>query len=369
MLSATLCQERRKKFWEHFDSANSGAVDELLLGDPIHLMYLTNVFIDPFSLGAGFGAYLRLRRDGHATLIHEDLSPKSVEQAHVDATQLVHWYDGEHPGRGPRRLALLGTLAAKNGTLRVHDSPHDPLARTIVDTLARMRRQKYPDEIALLRHCLRAAEAGQAWALRNIEPGMTELDVYAGINEACIAAAGHPVIVYGDFVVCPGPERRIGLPTSRVLAPGDMMILDFSVVIGGYRGDTSNTLVVGAKPTAEQQRLYELCRQAMAAGEERLAAGTACAQVYEAVRSSFQRSGAAEHFPHHAGHGLGLSHPEAPFFVRHADEGLMVGDVVTLEPGLYVAGAGGIRIEHNYLITKDGYERLSDHTIVPGESR
>ena len=62
----------------------------------------------------------------------------------------------------------------------------------------------------------------------------------------------------------------------------------------------------------------------------------------------------AEHFPHHAGHGLGLTHPEAPFFVRHADETLLAGDVVTLEPGLYVAGVGGIRIEHNYLITDDG---------------
>ena len=60
----------------------------------------------------------------------------------------------------------------------------------------------------------------------------------------------------------------------------------------------------------------------------------------------------AEHFPHHAGHGLGLTHPEAPYLVRHADETLLAGDVVTLEPGLYVAGVGGIRIEHNYLITR-----------------
>ena len=78
----------------------------------------------------------------------------------------------------------------------------------------------------------------------------------------------------------------------------------------------------------------------------------------------FEKAGVAEHFPHHAGHGLGLTHPEAPFFVRHADETLLKGDVVTLEPGLYVPGIGGIRIEHNYLVEKDGYERLSNHTIA-----
>jgi Xaa-Pro aminopeptidase len=77
----------------------------------------------------------------------------------------------------------------------------------------------------------------------------------------------------------------------------------------------------------------------------------------------FEKAGVADYFPHHAGHGLGLSHPEAPFFVRHADETVVAGDVVTLEPGLYVPDVGGIRIEHNYLITDTGYERLSNHTI------
>jgi Xaa-Pro aminopeptidase len=102
----------------------------------------------------------------------------------------------------------------------------------------------------------------------------------------------------------------------------------------------------------------------MAAGEKELRTGAACLGVYNAVAGSFAKAGMAQSFPHHAGHGLGLTHPEAPFFVRHADETLMTGDVVTLEPGLYVAGMGGIRIEHNYLITDSGYDRLSQHTIA-----
>jgi Xaa-Pro aminopeptidase len=135
-------------------------------------------------------------------------------------------------------------------------------------------------------------------------------------------------------------------------------------VIAGYRSDFTNTLVVGREPTADQRRLYELCVQSMAAGERELRAGRECRTVYGAVRDVFERAGVAQHFPHHAGHGLGLTHPEAPYFVRHADESLLAGDVVTLEPGLYFPGIGGIRIEHNYLVTADGYERLSNHTIA-----
>src|SRR5207245_2401624 len=99
-------------------------------------------------------------------------------------------------------------------------------------------------------------------------------------------------------------------------------------------------------------------------GEKELRARASCLTVYQAVRSVFEKEGVAEYFPHHAGHGLGLTHPEAPFFVRQANEMLLAGDVVTLEPGLYIPGIGGIRIEHDYLITDQGFERLSQHTIA-----
>jgi Xaa-Pro aminopeptidase len=227
-----------------------------------------------------------------------------------------------------------------------------------------MRRRKDPDEIAVLRQCMRATDAGHAWARASIRPGMTELDVYSGVCAACVKEAGHPVIVYGDFAVSPGPERRGGGPTERVLEPGDMFILDYSVVIGGYRSDFTNTLVVGKEPNADQQRLCELSKQAMAAGERELRGGAACKTVYDAMRGAFAKAGVAEWFPHHAGHGLGLTHPENPYFVPHANEVLLAGDVVTLEPGLYIAGIGGLRIEHNYLVTADGFERLSNHTIA-----
>jgi len=362
MLTAEGCRQRRLRLWERLDPKPES--DHLRLSDPIHLMYLTGFHVDPFSLGAGFGGVLLLRQDGHGRLLHDDRLPKSVEQTHIEERIVVPWYDGQTPGQGPRELALLQAVNPTQTGVRIHDRPGDPYAATLIQTIAQMRRQKDPDEIALLRQCMRATEAGQAWARQNVKPGMTELDVYCGVNTACIKAVGQAVIVYGDFAVSPGSQRRGGPPTDRVLEPGDMLILDYSVVIAGYRSDFTNTLVVGKEPNPEQRRLYDLCCQAMAAGEKELRAGQACLTVYEAVRDVFDRAGVAQHFPHHAGHGLGLTHPEAPYFVRGANETLLAGDVVTLEPGLYVDGVGGIRIEHNYLVTEKEYERLSNHTIA-----
>lgn len=363
MLTAEGCRRRRQRLWERLDPKPD--TDHLRLCDPIHLAYLANFYVDPFSLGAWFGGVLLMRPDGHAKLLHDSRLPKSAAgEAHVEEDVVVKWYDGQSPGKGPRQLALLQGVNPSHAGLRLHDRIGDPYAATLTQTLADMRRVKDPDEIEQMKACMRATEAGHAWARAHIKPGLTELQMYEGVFNACLQAAKQPVIVYGDFAVCPGPERHGGPPTEQVLLPGDMFILDFSVILRGYRSDFTNTLVVGRDPAPDQQRLFDLCVAAMAAGEKELRDGAACKTVYEAVRDVFDRAGMAEHFPHHAGHGLGLTHPEAPFLVRHATETLLAGDIVTLEPGLYVTDVGGLRIEHNYLITKSGYERLSNHTIA-----
>lgn len=361
MLTAAGCRHRRVRLWQNLGGCIPA--DRLLLGDPLHLTYLANFHVDPFSLGFGYGGLLEVRRDGTCTLWHENRLPESVKAAHADEVRVVNWYDGQSAPTLPRRLALAQVISAE-GRARIHDQLGDPWAETIVTTLAEMRRRKDPDEIDLLKRCARAAEAGFVWARQHIAPGMSELDVYLGVQQACIREVGHAVIVYGDFAVSPGARRRGGPPTQRLLAKGDMFILDFSVVLSGYRCDFTNTYVVGREPNPDQLRLYELCLAAMQAGERQLRAGVACQTVDDAVRGVFITAGVEQHFGHHVGHGLGLSHPEAPFIVRHSRETLLENDVVTLEPGLYVEGVGGIRIEHNYRITADGYERLSQHEIT-----
>jgi len=355
MLTADGCRRRVERLLAALKPASS-----LLLADPIHLRYFANAYTDPFSLGADFGGFLKIKPDGRTTLYHDHRAPKTYDAAFVDERVSVKWYDGKSPGQGPRRLILRDVVELAGG--RIHDALTDPDAVKLHTVVGELRRRKDPDEIELLKRCMRVTEAGHEWAMVVAEPGMTELDVYSGIAAECTRVAGFPVVVYGDFAVSDGPARRGGMATTRELQAGDMLILDFSVVIQGYRSDFTNTLVIGADPTEQQQRLFDSCVAAMAAGEQELRAGRSCHFVYEAVSNGFG-PGMSKLFPHHAGHGLGLSHPEPPYFVAQSQGTMVAGDVVTLEPGLYEEGVGGVRIEHNYLITDDGFERLSNHEI------
>src|SRR5713226_1026908 len=183
MLSAEGCRQRRLRFWQQLDPKPES--DHVRLADPLHLIYLANFYVDPISHGAGFGGYLLLRNDGHATVIHDNRLPKSVELAHVENRRVVTWYDGQSPAHGPRQLASLDRVNPGGTGLRIHDRVGDPYASFVINTLAGMRRQKDADEIALIRRCMRATDAGHAWALAHVKPGMTELEVYGGVNAAC----------------------------------------------------------------------------------------------------------------------------------------------------------------------------------------
>jgi len=226
-----------------------------------------------------------------------------------------------------------------------------------------MRRAKDADEIAVLRRSMRAGEAGQAAALMQVKPGMTELDAYLIVQNAAMHELGEQAIVYGDFASGPRCEtEQGGPPTSRTIERGDLLLLDFSVVVAGYRCDFTNTFAVGAAPTPRQRELFEACVAALRAGEARLRAGVPARAVDRAVREHFVSLGLGHAFSSHSGHGIGLGHPEPPYFIPESDEILEAGDVVALEPGLYLEGVG-MRFERNYAITVDGFETLSNQEI------
>ena len=172
------------------------------------------------------------------------------------------------------------------------------------------------------------------------------------------------MIVYGDFASGPRCYRDKGGPaTSRTIETGDLLLLDFSVIVSGYRGDFTNTFAVGGGPTARQRELFDACLGALRAGESRLKPGAAGRDVDAAVRGHFATMGLDHAFTSHSGHGLGLGHPEPPYFVPESTDTIVEGDVVALEPGLYIEGEGGMRFERNYLITADGFETLSNHEL------
>ena len=171
-------------------------------------------------------------------------------------------------------------------------------------------------------------------------------------------------MIYGDFVSGPRIEaERGGPPTNRVIEAGDLFLLDYSVVVHGYRGDFTNTFAIGGPPTSGQRDLYKACMDSLAAAEAILKPGVSGREVDRAARASAEAAGFGDAYKSHTGHGLGLSHPEPPYFVAESDEIVLVGDVVALEPGLFVPGVGGMRFERNYRITADGHENMTHHRL------
>jgi Xaa-Pro aminopeptidase len=230
-------------------------------------------------------------------------------------------------------------------------------------TFATLRRAKDPDEVACIERSLRAMEQATATLRRELAPGKTELDAFTNCQRAAAESLQAPAAIYGDFVAGPTIDRRGGPPSTRAIQAGELFLLDFSVVVQGYRGDFATTWAVGGDPSAEALRLHEICLDALDAGEAVLKPGVKGREVDAAVRAVMQREGLEANSPSHTGHGLGLGHPEAPYLVRDSEDVLVAGDIVTLEPSLFVAGVAGMRIEHNYRITPEGFERLSQHDI------
>jgi Xaa-Pro aminopeptidase len=376
-LSYEGCSSRRQALLERFPDA-----DLLLVSQPQHIFYLSGFFTLPTEL-AGWGInFLLINHEGHSRLLVDNWAAGAAHSAFVDEADVWPWYDFSGPAHekyaasaqnltrvleqkytGAKRIAVEHsylTLAASEA-LQIRALREAPLA-DLGPSLIDLRRTKHDDELACIRRAIRATEAGHAAARKIVRPGLTELEIYAEIQAAITKAAGEPITMLGDFAAGQRSEAGGGPPTKNVLNDGDLIILDLFPIIGGYRADITNTLSVG-RQTQEQRDHIAVLRSAMASAETKLKPGRTGAEVYEACLLPIQDAGLGDAFPHHAGHGLGLGHPEPPYFVKGSQDILRIGDVVTLEPGAYVSGWGGARIEHNYLITEDGFERLSNHKI------
>ncbi len=404
MLTEAGCRQRRANLWARLPESITACV----VADPRHVGYLTNFRVQPLCFSRGERALLLLERDGgsasgdgagKATLAADNFTAKSGDgEAFCDDFLQTEWYDHAHSvtNRDHATFAALakrGVIGGKtlleaewcpamvgevcrdslktDAELHFTDSPAGSANRndlgeraTLGSLLRDLRRQKLPDEIECLKTCMRATDAGHAKAFEVIRPGVTDLEVYNAVYAVCNETAGRPGIAYGDWrSTRVGRGKAGGLPVGETLAQGDLFVLDYSFVLDGYRSDFTNTYAVGGQPSADQQRLFDACVAAMAAGEGVLKAGAACSAVYDACNGVLVDAGFGK-LSHHAGHGLGMGHPEPPIEVPDSTDTLRENDVVTLEPGSYHDDIGGVRIEHNYRITSGGYERLSNHRIA-----
>jgi len=221
----------------------------------------------------------------------------------------------------------------------------------------RLRARKTPDEIALLERAARLTDDVTGRAVGELRAGRSELEVAAAIDHEIAAAGARQSF---ETIVQSGPNSAQPhlRPGGRRLAAGDLVLLDFGAASDGYRADTTRTLVMG-EPDARQREVHALVLAAHDAAVAAVRPGATVGEVDEAARAVIRAGGLAEAFIHRVGHGLGLEAHEDPSLDPGGDGLLEEGMVVTIEPGVYVAGWGGVRIEDDVVVERGGPRLLT----------
>ena len=226
-------------------------------------------------------------------------------------------------------------------------------------TIARLRRIKDDGELARMALAASIADDALAAVAPILADSPTEADVRDELEHRMrrLGADGPSY----DTIVASGPDNaaRPHHETGRsTIVEGDTVIIDVGALVDGYHSDMTRTFVVG-EPTPEQQEVYDLVLAAQLAGLEAIAPGVAAKDVDAACRDLFADAGYGDWYLHGTGHGVGLDIHEDPFSSTVSSDELLVGDVVTVEPGLYRGGFGGVRIEDLVAVTADGGRRLT----------
>lgn len=263
--------------------------------------------------------------------------------------------------RGRTRAAFEGSHLSESQArrLRLLSGPRVQW-RAVEDWVEDLRSTKTSEEIAVMREAARLASRVLQETLPFLRPGVRECDVAAEIEYRMRKADGEPafatIVASGDRSALPHARA-----SSKRLRKNELVVLDMGVILRHYCSDLTRTVFLGRAP-ARTRRWYRAVLEAQTAAREVLREGTPAGAADRAARRVLCRFGLERHFTHSAGHGLGLEVHEAPRLARGVRTPLQAGNVVTIEPGVYVPGAGGIRIEDDIALHEDGVEVLTSVT-------
>jgi Xaa-Pro aminopeptidase len=224
-------------------------------------------------------------------------------------------------------------------------------------SIAALRRIKDPAEVERLRAAAEAADQAMVQVTQEAFAGRTEAEVSHRISELLLAA-GHDTADFAIVGSGPNSASPHHEPGPRRIQPGDAVVLDIGGTRADYCSDTTRTAFVG-EPPPDFAALYEVLQRAQAAACEAVAPGVTAEAVDRAARDVIEEAGYGERFFHRTGHGIGLETHEEPYLVSGNSEPLQIGHAFSIEPGIYVDGQWGARIEDIVVCTEAGGERLN----------
>lgn len=370
MTTAAEIPERTARKW----AAVQGAVareglDAFLVASPANLAYVCGFHTDPLERLI----LLVVAAEGPLRLVVPSLEEHAARAAAPDDSLLFVWADADGPRAAlERALAeLAGAVAVgiEKATLSV--ATYELLLSLLPGSrfadcgpsLSRLRAVKDADEIERLRGAARIVDRALARLVaEELRPGRTELEL-AGVCSRLLREEGGARLAFEPAVLS-GP--RAAFPHYRSgdvpLAEGALVVVDIGVVSEGYCADLTRTFVLG-EASEEQKRLFELVEGAREAALALIRPGVRCADVDRAARNVIEEAGYGELFIHRTGHGLGLEVHEPPSLAGSNEDLLREGMAITVEPGIYVPGLGGVRLEDDVVVTAAGAELLTHAPI------
>lgn len=220
-----------------------------------------------------------------------------------------------------------------------------------------LRAYKDADEVAIIQRAQDITDESFAHILTVLKPGMTELDVMA---ELCYAMAVRGGKTSFGCIAASGPNSSMphAQPSMRKLQNGDFLTMDFGCKIEGYCSDMTRTVAIG-QPSDEMKEIYQIVLDAQRRALDKIAPGVVCNDVDFAARGYIADKGYGDYFGHGLGHSLGLAIHEEPRFTQHCTEVLKPGICISVEPGIYLPGKFGVRIEDIVCITEDGFHNFT----------
>ena len=298
------------------------------------------------------------------TLIVPALEAPGAEiAAGIGGVEILPWRDGEDPHELAARTLRSGRYAVTDRTwsshlLALEQATADCFFVAAGRAIPLLRAVKDEDEVARLRAAAHGADAAFAEVIRLAFAGRREVDVAADLSRLLREHAHQRV----DFtIVGSGPNAASPHhePTEREIATGDAVVLDFGGLADGYASDITRTVFVG-EPTDEQRHVYTIVRAAQQAAFDAVRPGAVAQDIDRAARAVIVDAGYGEAFLHRTGHGIGMEVHEPPYLVEGDATVLVPGMTFSDEPGIYLAGRFGVRIEDQVAVTGEGAERLNE---------
>lgn len=339
------------------DNLEKMGLHQLVISDPSSIFYLTGVSIDP---GERLFALL-VTTDGSATLFNNRLFPVQAQKG----LEIIYHSDGEDAVQGLAEFVMDGPLGIDKvwpanfllKLLEKRQGLQPVLGSGAVDNA---RKYKDAEEIELMRAASRVNDATMAEAIAALGAGISEREMVGIVGNLHVRhgadAALSQLVCYGEG--CSEPHHDSG---SQTLKPGDSVILDIFAPVKHYWCDMTRT-VFYKSVSPEQQEVYQVVKAANLAGIQAVRPGVPMKEIDAAARRVIEAAGYGQYFTHRLGHGIGLDVHEPPDCSGASDAVAEPGMCFSIEPGIYLPGKWGVRIEDLVVVTEDGVEVMNSYS-------